>query len=62
MSDKKITKESGFFNKVSMGDCLLADWGFDIKEELSALEATLKIPSFTKGNKQRSGGKVHMSR
>ena len=51
MSDKQITKESGFFNKVSMGDCILADRGFNIKEELSALGATLKIPSFMKGKK-----------
>ena len=48
VSDKQITKESGFFNKVSMGDCILADRGFNIKEELSALGATLKTPSFTK--------------
>ena len=25
VSDKQITKESSFFNKVSMGDCILAD-------------------------------------
>ena len=41
--DKQITKQSGFFNKVSMGDCILADQGFNIKEELSALGATLKF-------------------
>ena len=62
VSDKQITKESGFFNKVSMGDCILADQGFNIKEELSALEATLKIPSFTKEKKQLSGGEMEMSR
>ena len=42
-----------------MGDCILADQGFNIKEELSTLGATLKIPSFTKGKKtQLSGGEV----
>ena len=45
-----------------MGDCILADRGFNIKEELSALGATLKIPSFTKGKKQLSGGEVDTSR
>ena len=45
-----------------MGDCILADQGFNIKEELSALEATLKIPSFTKEKKQLSGGEMEMSR
>ena len=47
--DKQIIKESGFFNKVSMGDCIMADQDFNVKEELSAFGATLKIPSFTKG-------------
>ena len=51
VSDKLIMKRSGFFNKVSMCDCVLADQGFNIKEELSALGATLKIPHFTKGKK-----------
>ena len=37
-----------------MGDRILADRGFNIKEELSALGPTLKIPSFTKGKKQLS--------
>ena len=60
--DKQITKEWGFFNKVAMGDCILADWGFNIKEELRALGATIKIPSFTKGKKQLSGGEVDTSR
>ena len=62
VSDKQITKESGFFNNVSMDDCILADRGINIKEELSALGVTLKIPSFTKGIKQLSGGEVDTSR
>ena len=45
-----------------MGDCILADQGFNIKEELSALGATLTIPSLTKGKKQLSGGEVDTSR
>ena len=51
VSDKQITKESAFFTDVSVADCILADRGFDIKEELNALGATLKILSFTKGKK-----------
>ena len=61
VSDKQITKESGFFNKVSMGDCILADGGFNIKEELSALAVALKIPSLTKGKKQLSGDEIYTS-
>ena len=41
-----------------MGDYILADPGFNVKEELSALGATLKIQSFTKGKKQLSDGEV----
>ena len=59
---QKITKESSFYNIVSMGDCILADQGFSMKEELSALGATLKILSFVKGKKQLSGGEVDTSR
>ena len=60
--DKQITKESVFFNKVSIRDCRLADRGFNIKEEISALVATYKIPSFTKGKEQLSSGAVDTSR
>ena len=62
VSDKQVTKESSFFNKVSMGDCILAHWRFNTKEELSALRATVKISSFTKGKKQLSGGEVDTPR
>ena len=45
-----------------MGDCILTDQGLNIKEELSSLGAALKILSFTKGEKQLSGGEVDTSR
>lgn len=60
--NKQITKESSFFTKVSMGDCILVDWGFDIKEELGVLWATLKISSFTKRKKHPCVGEVDTSR
>ena len=49
VSDKQISLDSGFFEKISIGDCILADRGFTFKEELAAVSATLKIPHFTKG-------------
>ena len=61
-SDKHITRESGFYEKLLPGDCVLADRGFNIKEDLAAIGATLKIPSFTKGNKQLPGAEVDTSR
>ena len=45
-----------------MVDFIFADQGFNIKKELSALVATLKIRSFTKGKKQLSGAEVDTSR
>ena len=45
-----------------MDDSILVDRGFNVKEELSALGATLKIPSFTKGKKQLCGGEMDTSR
>ena len=58
----KLQKNQVFFNKVSIRDCILAERGFKIKEELSALVATYKIPSFTKGKEQLSSGEVDTSR
>ena len=45
VTDEQSTKESGFFNEFSMSDCILAGRGFNVKEELSLLGATLKILS-----------------
>ena len=60
MLDKQISIDSGFFEKISLGDCILADRGFTFKEELAAV--TLKIPHFTKGKSQLSGKEVDTSR
>ena len=58
----KLQKNHVFFNNVSIDDCILVDRGFNIKEELITLGATLKIPSFTKRKRQLSGGEVDTSR
>ena len=55
VSDKQISVDSGFFDKISMGDCILADRGFTFKEEL-------KVPHFTKRKNQLSGKEVDTSR
>ena len=62
VSDKQISVDSGFFDKISIYDCILADWGFTLKEELASLGATLKVPHFTKGKSQLSGKEVDTSR
>ena len=38
VSDKQISIDSDFFDKISMGDCILADRGFTFKKELSGKE------------------------
>ena len=61
-SDKHITMESGFIDYVLPGNVVLADQGFNLKEELAFKGAVLKILSFTKGKKQLSGNEVDYSR
>ena len=62
VSDKQITIDSGFIDKLEAGDCYLADRGFNVKAELAVKGAVFKIPSFTKGKKQLAGSEVDMSR
>ncbi len=62
VSDKQITLESGFLNKILPGDCILADRGFLIEEELNTVGAYLKIPKFTKGKSQLPAKDVDESR
>ena len=57
-SDKQISADSGFFDKIAMGDCILAGRGFTFKEELASFGATQKIPHFTKGKSQLSKKEV----
>ena len=49
---KQITLESGFLNKIVPGDCILADRGFLIEDDLNRKGAYLGIPKFTKGKMQ----------
>ncbi|XP_065103379.1 uncharacterized protein [Paramisgurnus dabryanus] len=51
-SDKQITENCGFLDKLLPGDIVLADRGFDIKESVGLMCAEVKIPAFTKGQRQ----------
>ena len=62
VSDKQITLESGFLNKIVPGDCILADRGFLIEDDLNRKGAYLSIPKFTKGKTQLPARDVHGSR
>ena len=62
ISTKEIATQSGFFNLVEYGDEILSERGFAIRDELAKRGAILRIPNFTKGKKQLSGGQVEQSR
>ncbi|XP_058497496.1 uncharacterized protein LOC131467541 isoform X2 [Solea solea] len=62
VSDKQITRESGFLELLEPMDEVLADRGFLVRDELVAYGATLRIPHFTKGKKQLSAQEVDTSR
>ena len=49
-------------DKVTFGDCVLADRGFLIEEELATRGTVLRIPAFTPGKTQMSAKDVEMCR
>ena len=52
MSDREITKRSGFLNLLEEGDEILADRGFTIEDLVLEKKAKLKIPPFLRGRKK----------
>ena len=54
VSNKVITQKSGFLDHVSFGDCIVADRGFNIDEDLALCGAKLLIPAFTRRKPQLS--------
>ena len=61
-SDKEITLKSGFLDKLTHGDCVLADRGFLVEEELVTRRAVLCIPVSTRGKKQMTAKDIDISR
>lgn len=61
-SDKHITNNCGFLNKLLPGDLILADRGFDVGDSVGLVNAQLQIPAFTKGKKQLSPLDVESTR
>ena len=62
VSDKQITLQPGFLKKLTFGDLVLADAGFNLHDEIASAGAVLKIPCFTKGKSQLSQFEVDTSR
>ena len=51
-SDQHVTENCGFLEKLTPGDVVLADRGFNMETTIGLYNAELKIPAFTKGTKQ----------
>ncbi|XP_076085158.1 uncharacterized protein LOC143055969 [Mytilus galloprovincialis] len=68
ISDKEITKESGFYRllkdlissgKVNVGDGVMADKGFTIEKELKEIGLQLNIPPFASSGSQMKSADVN---
>ena len=48
VSDKEITQRqrSGFLDKIKYGDWVMADWGFNMSDDLALCGAKLVMPTF----------------
>ncbi|XP_078605565.1 uncharacterized protein LOC144878628 [Branchiostoma floridae x Branchiostoma japonicum] len=61
-SDKFLTENCGFLDKLLPGDTVLADRGFTIDESVGLKQGKLVIPAFTKGKAQLDPIDVEKSR
>ena len=61
VSDKNLTENCGLLNKLLPGDTVLADRGFDIKDNVGLFCATVTLPAYTRGKKQLSGIEVEQN-
>lgn len=61
-SDKFVSTDSGFLEKLKAGDVVMADRGFLILKDITSRGASMHMPSFTKGKKQLHPMDLEMSR
>ncbi|KAJ8977271.1 hypothetical protein NQ317_003973 [Molorchus minor] len=61
-SDKFITENSNFLDKLRPGDLVIADRGFLISNSVKMCFAEVVTPSFTKGRKQLSAKEIETTR
>ena len=54
ISDTQLTLQSGLLHKLTAGDAIMADRGFDMRHETSKEGIRLYIPPFTRGRKALS--------
>lgn len=61
-SDKFVSTDSGFLDKLKAGDVVMADRGFLILKDITDRGASMHMPSFTTGKKQLHPMDLEMSR
>ncbi|XP_078019358.1 uncharacterized protein LOC117245667 [Epinephelus lanceolatus] len=61
-SDKRVTENCGFLDKLLPGDMVLADRSFDIRESVGMMCAEVRTPAFTKGQRQLDAKDVEETR
>ncbi|XP_062583089.1 uncharacterized protein LOC134244859 [Saccostrea cucullata] len=61
-SDKYITNRSGFYSLIEPYDVIMADRGFQIKEEVTLLHANLMVPPGRRGACQMSADEVQQTK
>ena len=61
-SDQEIVKQSNFLNILSPGDSVMADKGFNIRDELASIGAILEEPSFLKSNTQFTEAEINYNK
>ncbi len=62
VSDVHLTENSGLLDKLSPGDLILADRGFNIHDSAGLYCAVVKLPPFTKGKPQLTKSEVDFLR
>ena len=62
VSDVHLTEHCGILKKLTPGDIVLADRGFNIADLVGTMQAKLHIPAFTKGKSQLSALEVENTR
>ena len=61
-SDQEIIVKSNFLDILAPGDGVMADKGFNIKDELASVGAVLEIPSFLKKGTQLTEEEINKNK
>lgn len=62
VSDKTLTRKSGFLQLLEYGDVVLADRGFGVSDDVGIHGAKLEIPVSTRGKSQLNQKDVEISK